>query len=141
VHFQADPNSPIFPELKNLVAKTSGVGDALRSALSPLERDIKVAFIYGSIARGEQKQRSDVDLLIVGSVPFSEVAANLEHGQKVIGREVNPTVYSTAEFRARMRETNHFLTSVLNGPKIFLLGDEDALGRLAQKRLAHRPRN
>ena len=138
VYFQANSDSAIFPELKSLIAKTSGVGDTLRKALSPIASLIKVAFIYGSIARGEEKHGSDIDLLIVGEVSFGEVVTDLQTAQKNIGREVNPTVYSRAEFSAKVREDHHFLTSVLNGPKIYLIGDEDELGRLAPKRVDRR---
>jgi predicted nucleotidyltransferase len=136
VYFRANPDSPIFPELKSLIVKTAGTGDALRAGLEPLADHIKVAFIYGSMARGEEGSRSDIDLLIVGGVSFADVVVNLQEAQKILGREVNPTVYPLDEFRAKMRAKHHFLTSVLKGPKIYLVGDEDELRRLAAKRLA-----
>lgn len=138
VYFQADSQSPIFPEIRSLIAKTAGIGDTLRNALSPMAGLIKVAFVYGSIARGEEKQRSDIDLLIVGEVSFTDVVMNLQAAQKAIGREVNPTVYSSSELRTKLREKHHFLTSVLKEPKIYLIGDENELERLASKRLARR---
>ncbi len=138
VYFQANPDSAVFPELKSLIVKTSGVGDELRKALSTIAGRIKTAFLYGSIARGEEKQRSDIDLLIIGDVSFSDVVVHLQAAQKTLAREINPTVYSSTEFNAKMREKNHFVTSLLNGPKIYLVGDENELGRLAQKRLAGR---
>jgi predicted nucleotidyltransferase len=119
-----------------LIVKTAGTGDALRAGLEPLADHIKVAFIYGSMARGEEGSRSDIDLLIVGGVSFADVVVNLQEAQKILGREVNPTVYPLDEFRAKMRAKHHFLTSVLKGPKIYLVGDEDELRRLAAKRLA-----
>ncbi len=138
VYFQANPQSPIFPELKSLVAKTAGFSDALRNALSPIASLIKVAFLYGSVARGEEKRASDVDLLVVGEASFSDVVLNLQATQETLGREINPTVYAEAEFRSKVREKHPFLTSVLNGPKIFLIGNDDELGRLAGKRLTRR---
>ena len=138
VYFQADSQSPIFPEIRSLITKTAGIGDTLRHALSPMAGHIKVAFVYGSMARGEEKQHSDIDLLIVGEVSFSDVVINLQAAQKAIGREVNPTVYSSADLRTKLREKHHFLTSVLKEPKIYLIGDENELRRLAPKRLAHR---
>jgi predicted nucleotidyltransferase len=131
VYFQANSESPVFPELKSLIAKTVGVGEALRRALAPLKPLIRVAFIYGSAARGEEKPGSDIDLLIVGQVSFSEVVVNLQAPQNALGREINPTVYSTAEFRTRLREKHHFVTSAISGKKIFISGDEDKLRRLA----------
>jgi predicted nucleotidyltransferase len=138
VHFQPNPDSPIFTELKSLIVKTVGLGDVLRHALSPMENLIRIALIFGSMARGEESQRSDIDLLIVGDVSFSDVVMNLQAAQKALRREVNPTVYSSAEFRDRLRNNDHFLTSVLDGPKIYLIGDGNELRRLAPKRLARR---
>lgn len=136
VYFQANPDCPIFPEIKNLVRKTSGVADVLRSALAPLADRIQVAWIYGSIARGEEIRRSDVDILVVGRVKFSEVAAVLGPVQQTLRREVNPTVYPPGEFKSKLQENHHFLNTVLKGKKLFLIGDEHELARMAEKRLA-----
>ncbi|MGB9005111.1 MAG: nucleotidyltransferase domain-containing protein [Candidatus Aminicenantales bacterium] len=138
VYYQANPGSPIFPELKSLITKTVGIGETLRNALAAFSGRILIALIYGSIARGEESRRSDIDLLIIGDVAFSEVVTNLQAAQQALGREINPTVYPANEFRSKLRENHHFLTSVLKGPKIYLIGDENELGRLAAKRLASR---
>jgi predicted nucleotidyltransferase len=140
VHFQANPECPIFPELKSLIVKTAGIGDTLRNALAPIAGHIKIAFIYGSLARGEERSRSDIDLLVVGDLEYSDVVAKLQTAQQTLGREVNPTVYPLSEFKAKVRANHHFLTSVLKGPKIYLIGDENELGRLASKRVAHQTR-
>lgn len=140
VYYQADPRCPVFRELKSLVVKTAGVGDVLRAALAPLAERIRVAFIYGSLARGEARRASDVDLLVVGNVSFGNVVAALHVGQVALRREVNPTVYSPAEFQAKCAAHHHFLTTVLRNEKIFLIGDDRELARLAQKRLADRAR-
>ncbi|MDH7513045.1 MAG: nucleotidyltransferase domain-containing protein [Clostridiales bacterium] len=138
VYFQANLDSPIFPELKGLIIKTTGIGDTLRAALAPIASQLEVAFIYGSIARGEEGPRSDIDLLVVGDIAFADVVVNLQAAQKLLGREIFPTVYPPDEFKAKMRAKHHFLTSVLKGPKIYLIGDENELRRLATKRLARR---
>lgn len=138
VYFQANLDSPIFPELKSLIIKTAGIGDTLRAALAPIAGQLEVAFIYGSIARGEEGPRSDIDLLVIGDIAFADVVVNLQAAQKLLGREIFPTVYPPDEFRAKMRAKHHFLTSVLKGPKIYLIGDENELRRLATKRLARR---
>jgi len=138
VYFQANPECPIFPELKNLIIKTAGIGDTLRNALAPIAGHVKIAFIYGSVARGEEGPRSDIDLLVVGDSEYTDVVAKLQAAQQTLGREVNPTVYPLSEFKAKVRANHHFLTSVLKGPKIYLIGDENELRRLAAKRLAHR---
>jgi predicted nucleotidyltransferase len=138
VYYQANPDCPAFAELKGLVVKTTGVGDVLRAALAPLSGRIKIAFLYGSLARLEPKRTSDVDVMVVGDVGFGEVVSILAAAQDTLGREVNPTVYSPAEFRAKLRAGHHFLTTVLRKEKIYLIGDEHELTRLAPKRLAGR---
>lgn len=138
VFYQANPDSPIFPELKSLITKTAGVGDILLNALAPLAERIKIAFIFGSVASGEETRRSDIDLLVVGDVSFMDVVTNLQAAQKAIGREINPTVYPSKEFESKIKTNHHFLSTLLDGPKIFLIGDENELSRLAKKRLAGR---
>lgn len=136
VHYQANSECPIFEELKNLVIKTAGMGDVLRAALAPLADRIEIALVYGSFARGEEQRGSDVDLLIVGDVTFSEVTSALGEAQDTLGREINPTVYPPREFQSKLREGHHFLTSVSKEPRILLIGGEHEFERLAQKRLA-----
>jgi predicted nucleotidyltransferase len=138
VYFQANLDSPIFSELKGIITKTAGIGDTLRAALAPIAGQIKVAFVYGSVGRGEEGLRSDIDLLVVGDVAFADVVINLQAAQELLGREIIPTVYPPDEFKAKVRAKHHFLTSVLKGPKIYLIGEENELGRLAAKRLAGR---
>jgi predicted nucleotidyltransferase len=132
VYFQANPACPVFAELKNLIAKTVGAADYLRAALVPLAERIRAAFIYGSVARGDERRSSDVDVIVVGEVSFVEVVAALGPSQERLGREVNPTVYREAEFRARLKAGQHFVTSVMKQQKIFLVGDEYDLRRLGQ---------
>lgn len=136
VYYQADPGCPIFQELKSLVIKTVGVGDVLRAALAPLADRIIVALIYGSFARGDEQRGSDVDLLVVADVTFAEIVSALGEAQETLGREINPTVYPPTEFQSKLGEGHHFLTSVSKEPRIFLIGGEHELERLAQKRLA-----
>ncbi len=136
IYYQANPDSPIFKELKSLVTKTAGVAETLQSALAPLRDHITIALVYGSIVRGEENHRSDVDLLIVGDVAFSEVVKALRSAQETLGREISPTVYPVAEFRSRIAEEHYFVRDVLSGERIFVIGDEHELKRLAGKRLA-----
>jgi len=136
VYFQANATCPVFEELKSLVIKTVGVADVLRVALAPLGDRIVVAFIFGSVARAQQKRGSDVDLAVVGQVGFSEVVNSLADAQEKLGREVNPTVYSPEEFQSKVATGQHFLARVLKKPKVFLIGNEDELTRLAAERMA-----
>lgn len=135
VHYQANPKSPIFPELKSLMIKTAGITDVLRQALMPLKDRIRIAVIYGSFAKGTETVDSDVDVLIIGDVLFVEAVITLDSAQASIGREVNPSVYPVEEFLKKVSEGHHFLTSVVGEPKIFLIGDDDVFGRLVEKRL------
>lgn len=139
-YFRANQNSPIYSELHSLVRKTFGVADVLRTALSPLAPQIRVAFVYGSIARGGERVGSDIDLMVVGDQPsLDPVVSALMDTQKELGREVNPSVYSTDEFCRKLSEKNHFLTSVLKGQKLFIIGNDRELERLEKERLAKRP--
>jgi len=133
VYFQANAQSPIYAELRGLVVKTSGVADVLRGALAQLSGRIAVAFAYGSLAKGTERRTSDVDLMVIGEVSFAAVSDALGEAQKTIGREVNPSVYSARDFAAKLKAKNHFLRTVLSAAKIFLIGDDDELGRLAKK--------
>jgi predicted nucleotidyltransferase len=127
VFYKANRSHPVFPELRTLVEKTVGAFQVLRSALAPPEDRVSLAFIYGSMARQEEKAESDIDLLIVGEVTLDEVLARLAHVEPSLGRAVNPTVYSATEFKSKLASGNHFLNSVLHGEKVFLIGDEDEL--------------
>jgi predicted nucleotidyltransferase len=123
-HFQANRECPFFEELKGLILKTSGVAGRIRSALERLA-GIDFAFIYGSYARGEEKQYSDVDLLIIGDVDLNRLDASLEKLEKILGREINYVLYSREEFKAKKKVKDGFLTDVLNGKKIVLFGAEN----------------
>src|SRR6266404_6855260 len=136
VFYRANRNHPVFPELRALIAKTVGAIQVLRSALAPLADRISLAFIYGSMARQDEKAESDVDLLIVGKVTLEDVLTHLGDVEPSLGRAVNPTVYPVAEFKTKLASGNHFLNSVVRGEKVFLIGDEDELGKVGGVRLA-----
>ena len=136
VHFQANPGCPIFEDLRIILKKTVGVADVLREALAPLAARIRAAFVYGSIARGEERAGSDLDLMIVGGVRFAEVVATLAPAQEALRREVNPNVYPALEFRKKAAAGEPFLKRVLAERKIFIIGGEDDLGQPAAHRKA-----
>jgi predicted nucleotidyltransferase len=133
VYFQANPDCPIYAELRGLVVKTAGVADELRVALAPVAARIRVAFIYGSMAKGTERRASDVDVMVIGDVSFEEASEALAGVQRTIGREVNPSVYAPADFRSKLAARHHFLRTVVRSEKIFLIGDEHELDRLAEK--------
>jgi predicted nucleotidyltransferase len=141
VYYQANRACPIFPELQSLAVKTAGIGDVLRGALATLANRIVAAFVYGSLAKGSAKAGSDVDLMVIGDSSFGDVVSALAPAQQRMGRDINPTVYPPAEFRRKLAEGHHFLTAVLKGPKVFVLGGEHELGRLAKEQLADETRN
>ena len=134
-YYQANAACPVFSELRGLAAKTFGLAEALQECLRPLRRKVAAAFVYGSHAGGKAHAASDVDLMVIGKATFGEVVAALEPAQDRLGREVNPTVYPEAELRAKLAKKHHFLRAVMDGPKIFLVGDERVLKGLAEKRL------
>jgi len=131
VLYQANRESPLYPALRELMVRTTGAADVLREALAPFTDRIRVAFIYGSMARGEEKAGSDVDLLVIGDVGFRDVVGAVLHVQDTLGREVNPTVYPAGDFQRRVAERSSFITTVLSDPKVFVIGDEDDLRGLA----------
>ena len=126
VYYQANRNHPVFSEIHSLIAKTVGVFELIRSALAPLAARIFQAFVYGSIARQEENAKSDVDLMIVGDVTLDEILAQLAAVEPTIGRTINPTIYSSKEFKTKLQSGNHFLRSVMRNEKVFLIGAEDA---------------
>ena len=132
VYYQANSNSPIFNELKNIVRKTFGVADVIRDSLAPISKKIRVAFIYGSVARSADDKASDIDIMIIGEVSFADVSSAISPAEKTIQRETNPVVYPAAEFKKKVKEDHHFVKTVLEGEKIFLIGDEGELRRLAE---------
>lgn len=135
-HYRPNPDCPICDELRSIARKTFGLADILRECMLPIEKSIAMAFVYGSLARGEGTAASDVDLMVVGAASFGEVVSVLQPAQDRLGREVNPSVYSVEEFRLKLQEGNHFLLRVMAEQKLFLIGNERELAGLAKERLA-----
>ncbi len=124
IYFKAETRSPLFPELRGLFEKTSGLLPTLQRALEPFEARIECAFVYGSVARSQEHALSDVDLLVVGGVGLAELAPALRKVEGRLGREVNTTSYSASEFRKKVAAKDHFLSEVLGGPKEFVKGNQ-----------------
>jgi DNA-binding transcriptional ArsR family regulator len=132
VYYRANDKSPIFDELKSIVRKTFGVADVIRQSLSPKADKIRAAFIFGSVARITDNKASDIDIMVIGGISFAEVSSSISQAEKSIQREINPVVYPVAEFKQKLKEGHHFLMTVLESEKIFLIGDEGELSRLAK---------
>jgi len=127
-HYQANPGSPVFDELRALVLKTVGLADVLRAALAPVSKDVRAAFVYGSIAKGHDTAASDIDLMVVSDrLTHADLFAALEQATIQLGRKVAPTIYSSKEWVKRVKQENAFVTRVLAQPKLWLIGDEHAL--------------
>jgi predicted nucleotidyltransferase len=131
-YYQANKQSPLFDELHGLMLKTVGVADIIKKALEPRIADIKLAFIFGSLAKRAENRFSDVDLLVVGNITFGKVADLISTAEETLKREINPVVYPVEEFKQKIRNNHHFVKTVLEEEKIFLIGDEGELGRLAE---------
>lgn len=132
--FTANEASPVFAEMRSLVAKTVGMHDVLLASLRPIEKKIDLAFIYGSVARAGETEQSDVDLMVVGTAGFVDVVDRIADAQKTLNREINPTVFTAKEFTSKLR--GNFLKIVLGGKKLFLIGDEDDLRKLGRQPVA-----
>jgi predicted nucleotidyltransferase len=125
-HYQANRNSPIFDELRGIVQKTFGLAGFLRKELEEFSEDIELAFVYGSLAKGTDKAKSDVDLMIISDkLAYSEVFTSIVSVEANIGRPINPTIYTAKEFKNKIQADNSFVTRVIAQPKIFLIGSED----------------
>jgi predicted nucleotidyltransferase len=140
LYVQAETDSPIFAPLRELVTQTLGIPQKLKESLLPLAKKIDCAFIYGSVARREEHSLSDIDLIIIGSVGLAEISPLMRELERRFHREINATCYSAEEFCKKIQAENHFLTDVLKKEKIFLIGDEDELEKLAGKPNSAEPR-
>jgi predicted nucleotidyltransferase len=127
-HYQANAAAPVFEELRGLVLKTSGLAAVLQAALKPLAGRIAAAFVFGSVAKGSDTARSDIDLMVLSeSLSYADLFATLESATQQLGRTVNPVVYSRKEFDKRMRLDNAYLKRVISQPKIWVIGNENDL--------------
>jgi uncharacterized protein len=128
-YYRAETSNPLYSDIRNIVLKTSGLVDILRQALVK-KTGIRLAFVFGSLASGGEKPASDVDLMIVGSVSLRQLSKWLSGVVGRVGREINPHVFAPQEFARRRQERDHFLASVLDAPKLFVIGTEDELAEV-----------
>ncbi|HEY8508281.1 MAG TPA: nucleotidyltransferase domain-containing protein [Steroidobacteraceae bacterium] len=127
-HFQANTNAPIFEELRSVVLKTVGLVEPLRAALAQILPRLKLAVVYGSIAKGTETASSDIDLLIVSDdLTLEEVYSAISPAERELARKINPTLYKTEEFRRRRQIGDSFVTKVMTGEHIVLAGDEHGI--------------
>ncbi len=128
-HYQANAAAPIFAELRGIVMKTLGLADVLRTALNAVADRIELAFVFGSVAKGTDTATSDIDLMVVTeTLSYADLFEGLAAAEQVLGRKVNPTLYTSDALAEKVRTENNFVLRVLSQPKIFLIkGAEDAL--------------
>jgi predicted nucleotidyltransferase len=131
IYYRANRECPVFDELQGIIVKTVGIRDKLFFALKPISKKISVAFIFGSIARREEMSISDVDIMIIGETTISDVVKMLKPVEKIIDREINPTVYQINEFKKRLKDKNNFLMEVMEGEKVFIIGNENKLAEIS----------
>jgi predicted nucleotidyltransferase len=134
IHYRANPDCPILGEITSLLRKTSGLADQITAALRPLSARIQCAFIFGSVARGEVQASSDIDILALGDISFSEIVAALYPLQAVLGREINPVVYHAEDFRQKLASGNAWTREVATNAKLFVKGTADDFGKLVEDR-------
>ena len=121
----------LYGELKSIIAKTRGAAPTLRAVLSK-QKDIDFAFIYGSFASGGNTAKSDIDLMIIGKIPFEHLLMLLRESESILARDINPSLYDLSEIKKRLRENDPFIKQVLNGPRVLLVGDESELRKIAR---------
>jgi predicted nucleotidyltransferase len=127
-HYQANKSSHIFHEIKSIVLKTFGLSDVLREALLDYAEAIRYAFIYGSVAKDTDTTSSDIDVMVIADgLTYSQLYEALTKTEETLGRKVSPTLYSSEDFQKKVQADNHFVTRVLEQPKIVLIGNENAV--------------
>jgi predicted nucleotidyltransferase len=136
LYFRPNKDGTLFPELSRIVLKTSGLADIVLESLRSFSKKIDVAFIYGSIARGEWRDDSDVDIMIIGAIQLLELALPIRRLEKMLKRSINPVLLNQAEAKKMLRSSNHFLDTVLAAPKLMLIKNDRELVRLIESRQA-----
>ena len=126
LYYALNMDHPLFKELKAIIVKTVGIESSLKNALSSVEK-IEIAFIYGSFAAKREKGTSDIDLMIIGNPDTSKLNEKIAGLEKRLKREINPTIYALAEYKAKKKVKGGFITELLKNPKIIVIGKEDDL--------------
>jgi predicted nucleotidyltransferase len=133
IAYRANRKCPVFEEVAGILRKTTGFADEIKRTLAPLCADIRIAFVFGSMASGMQQEGSDIDVIVIGRADFAAVLDALHPLQERLGREINAKVFAVSEWNAKVKAKSVFTTDVLRKPKIFLAGNEDELRGLGRK--------
>ena len=134
VYYQADRRCPYFTELLGIIVKTVGLVDVLRDALRPKASRITAAFVFGSVARAEERSSSDIDLGIIGRLGQFDLALELDRVEKRLGRPVNTIVWTPEQFEKKRRSRDHFVSALVNGEKLMVIGNGEGLERARGRR-------
>lgn len=138
-YFHANVDHPLYPDIRSLVLKTSGLVEVLRAALT--DPRMKIVFVFGSIAAGTETASSDVDLMVIGTIGMRDLVGFLGPATTALGREVNPHILTPEEFARRRAAGDHFVATILGSARLFVMGSEDELGRLGGERVAQAARD
>jgi predicted nucleotidyltransferase len=130
VYYRANREHPLYPDIRSIVIKTAGLVDVLRGAMEEESAEIQVAFVFGSLARHEEKAGSDIDLMVIGQLGLRKLTGLLSGVANQVNREINPHVMGLEEFSQRKAKGDHFVTNLLVSPKIFIKGNQDELEKL-----------
>lgn len=128
VFYAADRSCAVFEELAGFLRKTVGLVDVIRQALMPFSQRIQAVFLYGSVAAGVETAHSDVDVMVLGDLPFADAVQALAPTQAQLRREVNPTVMPASDFTRKLKSGDGFVRGVWKGPKLWVMGSADELG-------------
>jgi len=129
IYYRANKSNPLYPDIRNLVLKSAGMIDLFGIALK--DKLIQIAFIFGSISEGKETSDSDVDLFVIGQLGMRAVSTLLSGISERVGREINPHVMNSDELRKRIKEKDHFISSVMKAKKIFIVGTANDLKTMA----------
>ena len=125
-HYQANPQCPIYEELSSIVRKTFGIVDVIRRALLPIDKDIDYAFVYGSIAKGTENAKSDIDLMLIGNkLNYGDVMDLLIPVEGILGRPVNSSIYTAKQIGDKLKSENSFISRVMKQDKLWIKGGQD----------------
>jgi uncharacterized protein len=130
LYYRANTGHPLYPDIRKLVLKTAGLVEILKSVLN--REGVIVAFVFGSLASSKEKAASDVDLMVIGAVGLRSLSSWLSGVSGQIGREINPHTLTVEEFRRRKEKGDHFLSNVLESPKLFIVGNENDLAAMGR---------
>lgn len=130
-YYSANKNHPLFTNIQGLVLKTSGLIDILKSSLNNINT-IYFAFVFGSVASGNIKEQSDIDLFIIGDIGLRETSKLLKGKSNIIGREINVHTFTVQEYLSRQYKNDHFITKIIASSKLMIIGNENELNKLGK---------